>query len=52
MAGVGGRWLRRGGFCRPVAGSEILPDKKAVKIYDKLLEKYAACESDALDVFI
>ena len=38
------------GFTKPVPGSEIRPDKKAVKIYDKLLEKYAACESDAMDV--
>jgi hypothetical protein len=38
------------GFTAPVAGSEILPDKKAAKIYDKLLEKYALCESDALDI--
>ena len=37
------------GFTAPVPGSEIRPDKKAAKIYDKLLEKYAACESDALD---
>jgi len=37
------------GFTKPVPGSEIRPDKKAVKIYDKLLEKYAACESDAMD---
>ncbi len=36
-------------FTRPVPGSEILPDKKAVKVYDQLLEKYAACEADALD---
>jgi len=38
------------GFTKPVAGSEIQPDKKAAKIYDRLVEKYAACESDALDV--
>jgi len=38
------------GFTEPVAGSEILPDKKATKIYDRLLEKYALCESDALDI--
>jgi sugar (pentulose or hexulose) kinase len=37
------------GFTTPIAGSEIQPDKKATKIYDKMLEKYAACESDALD---
>jgi xylulokinase len=32
------------GFTQPVANSEIKPDKKAVKIYDGLLKKYAACE--------
>jgi xylulokinase len=37
------------GFTAPVPGSEVLPDKKAARIYDKLLEKYAACESDVLD---
>jgi xylulokinase len=37
------------GFTAPVPGSEIRPDKRAVKIYDRLLEKYAACECDALD---
>jgi xylulokinase len=37
------------GFTRPVPGSEIKPDKKAAKIYDKLLGKYADCEMDALD---
>jgi xylulokinase len=37
------------GFSAPIPGSEIKPDKKATKIYDKLLEKYASCESDALD---
>jgi len=31
-----------------VAGSEILPDKKAVKIYAKLLEKHARCERDGI----
>jgi sugar (pentulose or hexulose) kinase len=36
------------GFCDPVPGSEIRPDKKAAKIYDKLLEKYAASEYSAL----
>jgi xylulokinase len=35
------------GFTAPVPGSEIRPDKQAVKIYDKLLEKYASCEYDA-----
>jgi len=37
------------GFTAPAAGGEIQPDKKAAKIYDKMLEKYAACESDALE---
>jgi xylulokinase len=36
-------------FSRPVPGSEIRPNKKAASIYDKLLEKYAACEDEALD---
>ena len=36
------------GFTAPVPGSEIRPDKKAVKIYDQMLEKYASCEYDAL----
>ena len=35
------------GFTAPVPGSEILPDKKAAKLYDKLVERYAACEYDA-----
>ncbi len=37
------------GFTAPVPGSEIRPDKKAAKIYDKLVEKYADCERDALE---
>jgi len=36
------------GFAEPVPGSEISPDKKASRIYDQLLDKYAACENDAL----
>ena len=49
-AGKAPKWDKLvAGFTKPVAGSEIQPDKKAAKIYDKLLEKYAACESDALD---
>ena len=35
------------GFTAPVPGSEIRPDKKAAKLYDKLLEKYAVCEYEA-----
>ena len=37
------------GFTKPVAGSEVKPDKKAVKIYAELLDKYAGCEADALE---
>jgi len=38
------------GFTKPVPGSEILPDKKNTKVYDRMVERYAACESDALEV--
>jgi xylulokinase len=37
------------GFTKPVPGSEVKPDKKAVKIYADLLDQYACCEADALD---
>ena len=37
------------GFTKPVPGSEVKPDKKATNIYDALLDKYAACESDMLE---
>jgi xylulokinase len=36
------------GFTSPVPGSEILPDKHAAKIYSQMLDKYAACEYEAL----
>jgi xylulokinase len=36
------------GFTAPIPNSEIRPDKKAAKIYDDLVEKYASCESEAL----
>ena len=36
------------GFSDPVPNSEIRPNPKATKIYDKLVEKYAACEREAL----
>lgn len=36
------------GFTAPVPGSEIRPRKPAVKIYEKLLDKYAGCEYEAL----
>jgi len=36
------------GFTEPIPGSEIRPSIKAAKVYDKLIEKYAACEKQAL----
>jgi xylulokinase len=36
------------GFTVPVPGSEVLPDKRAVKVYDQMLRKYAESEYDAL----
>jgi xylulokinase len=36
------------GFSHPIPGSEIRPEKKAVKIYDQLIEKYAARERAVL----
>jgi len=36
------------GFSDPLPGSEIIPSRKDVKIYDKLIEKYAQRERDAL----
>ena len=36
-------------FTKPVPGSEVKPDKKVVKIYDAMVDKYAGCESEALD---
>ena len=37
------------GFTDPVPGSEIRPQKAAVKVYDQLLTKFALCERAALD---
>jgi xylulokinase len=36
------------GFTAPIPGSEVRPTPKAVRVYDKLIEKYADCERDAL----
>ena len=48
-AGKEPRWEKlTAGFTNPIPDSEIRPDKKAAKIYDKLLEKYAACEGEVL----
>jgi xylulokinase len=48
-AGKQPRWEKViAGFCAPVPGSEIRPDKKAAKIYARLIAKYAECERKAL----
>jgi hypothetical protein len=36
------------GFTDPVPNSEIRPNPAATKVYDKLVEKYAASEREAL----
>ncbi len=36
------------GFTDPIPGSEIRPDPGAARVYDRLIEKYAMCERDAL----
>lgn len=35
-------------FADPIAGSEVRPNLEAAKAYDELIEKYAACEHEAL----
>lgn len=36
------------GFTEPIPNSEIRPNAKAARVYDKLIKKYAACERQAL----
>ena len=36
------------GFTKSVPGSEVRPNPKAAKVYDKLIKKYADCERKAL----
>jgi xylulokinase len=49
VAGEKVKWEKLvAGFTAPVPGSEIVPDKQAVKVYDKLLRKYAECEYEAM----
>lgn len=38
------------GFTDPVPGSEIRPEKPAVRVYDQLIKKFAVCERAALDL--
>jgi xylulokinase len=37
------------GYCRPIAKSEIKPDRKNARAYAVMLDKYAGCEADMLD---
>lgn len=39
-------------FTAPLPGSEVLPDKKSARIYDRLIEKYARCERKALHTLV
>jgi xylulokinase len=49
-AGKNPKWEKIvAGYCRPVAKSEIKPDRKNSRIYASLLDKYAGCEADVLD---
>ena len=36
------------GFTDPIPGSEIRPNATAARVYDKLVERYAACERAAM----
>ena len=36
------------GFTAPVPGSEVLPNRQAAKVYQRMLDKYAGCEYEAL----
>jgi len=49
VAGKNPKWEKLvAGFTAPVPGSEIRPNPKAARVYDKLVEKYADCEREAL----
>ena len=37
------------GFTDPIPGSEIRPNPEATRVYDRLIEKYAACERKAIE---
>ena len=51
LTGKNPKWDKlTAGFTKPIPGSEIQPDKKLAKIYDKLLEKYSACEGESLEI--
>ena len=49
VAGKNPKWEKLvAGFTAPVPDSELRPNPKAARIYDKLVEKYADCEREAL----
>ena len=49
VAGKNPKWDKLvAGFTAPIPNSEIRPNPKAVRVYDKLVEKYADCEREAL----
>ncbi len=49
VAGKNPKWEKLvAGFTAPIPGSEVRPNPKASRVYDKLLEKYADCEREAL----
>jgi len=37
------------GFCNPIPNSEVRPNPASAAVYDKFVEKYAACERKALE---
>ena len=48
-AGKNPKWEKLvAGFTAPVPDSEIRPNPKATRVYEKLVEKYADCEREAL----
>jgi xylulokinase len=50
-AGKNPKWEKLvAGFTQPMPGSEICPDKKNVKVYNQMMDKYASCEYEVLDV--
>ena len=49
VAGKNPKWEKLvTGFTAPIPNSEIRPNPKAARVYDKLVEKYADCEREAL----
>ena len=48
--GGNARWEKLvAGFTAPVPGSAVIPNKRAAKVYDGMLDKYAGCEEEALE---